>query len=118
MNVVEEGVANFRSFQADARDFFSRADERAQVEAEFHNKRDQEIKDALLEANSKLNARIGIASLIVGVLLVILAILALPELNHVLHGDLSRGDPGWRLASTKNTPQISTIPPSVELNSH
>ncbi len=89
MNVVEEGVSNFRNFQGDARDFFSRADERARVEMEFHNKRDQEIKDALLAANSKLNTRIGIASLIVGVLLVILAILALPELSRVLHGDLS-----------------------------
>ena len=41
-----EGVSNFRDFQVTARDFFSRADERAKNLEAFHNKRDQEIKDA------------------------------------------------------------------------
>ena len=43
---LKAGVSNFRSFQVDARDFFTRADERAKNEESFHNKRDQEIKDA------------------------------------------------------------------------
>ena len=50
MDRVEEGIANFRAFQVDARDFFSRADERATAEMTFHNQRDQEIKDALAVA--------------------------------------------------------------------
>jgi hypothetical protein len=44
---VEDGVSNFRAFQAEARDFF--AEHRAtEVEREKQlNKRDQEIKDSL-----------------------------------------------------------------------
>ena len=98
MNVVEEGVSNFRNFQVDARDFFSRADERARTEMEFHNKRDREIKDALAVANRRLNTHIAIASLIIGTMLLILSIIALPELNRVLHGDLSVKDSGQHLA--------------------
>jgi hypothetical protein len=63
MNRVEEGVSNFRSFQVDARDFFGRADERAKTEMEFHNKRDQEIKDALAAANENMNREIANAGL-------------------------------------------------------
>jgi hypothetical protein len=46
MDRVEEGVANFRAFQVDARDFFTRSDERALVEQRFRDKRDEEIKEA------------------------------------------------------------------------
>ena len=101
MNVVEEGVSNFRNFQVDARDFFSRADERARTEIEFRNKRDREIKDALAGANRRLNTHIAIASLIIGTMLLILSILALPELNRVLHGDLSVKDSGQHLAGSQ-----------------
>lgn len=55
MDRVEEGIANFRDFQSDARDFFSRADERAKTEKEFHNRRDAEIKEAM-EARHQENA--------------------------------------------------------------
>ena len=41
MNSVEEGVANFRDFQVDARDFFTRSDERAK----FRMKQDIEEKE-------------------------------------------------------------------------
>jgi hypothetical protein len=68
MNRVEEGIANFRSFQIQALDFFSRQDERAKNDEKQRNRRDQEIKDHLEAANSKVNIRLAIAALIVGVL--------------------------------------------------
>jgi hypothetical protein len=46
MDKVEEGVSNFRAFQVEARDFFTRSDERAKAEQKFHDKRDAEIKEA------------------------------------------------------------------------
>ena len=36
MDKVEEGVSNFRAFQVEARDFFTRSDERAKAEQKFH----------------------------------------------------------------------------------
>ena len=43
MDKVEEGVANFRDFQVDARDFFTRSDERAKhrVEQEVEEKEER-----------------------------------------------------------------------------
>jgi hypothetical protein len=68
MGRVEEGVSNFREFQSEARDFFSRADERAQNETAFHNLRDQEIKDALEARDKVLNRRLVIIGLILSIL--------------------------------------------------
>jgi hypothetical protein len=51
MNKVEEGVSNFRAFQSDAREFFTEARTQREAEIEFHNTRDQEIKDALAKTN-------------------------------------------------------------------
>jgi hypothetical protein len=59
MERVEEGVANFRDFQATARDFFSRADERAIREKLFHETRDKEIKEAIEAADKKRNDAIA-----------------------------------------------------------
>lgn len=83
MDRVEEGVANFKAFQRDAREFFTEAQTRALLEKEFRNTRDQEIKDALgatirhaEEADRKsalrqgwLMAGIGILTLLVAILL-------------------------------------------------
>ena len=68
MNRVEEGVSNFREFQVDARDFFSRADERAKDEEKQRNKRDQEIKDTLTERDARLNRRLVIIGLLISAL--------------------------------------------------
>lgn len=88
MNRVEEGVANFKSFQIDARDFFARADERARTEEAFHNRRDQEIKDAfnlrhqenvakLSEIGAGLNKKTliwNIAGVVVGITAIVVAV--------------------------------------------
>ena len=74
MDKVEEGVANFRTFQVDARDFFSRADERAKNEKAFHELRDKEIKTALEKANQVITEKLGRRSLawvVAGVLVAI-----------------------------------------------
>jgi hypothetical protein len=68
MNRVEQGVSNFREFQADARDFFSRADERAKNEAVHRNRRDEEIKSTLAASDRKMNRRLGFAGLVVAIL--------------------------------------------------
>lgn len=68
MNRVEQGVSNFREFQADARDFFSRADERAKNEAAHRNQRDEEIKSTLTASTRRMNRRLGFAGLVVAIL--------------------------------------------------
>lgn len=52
-------------FLTEARDFFSRADERAKNEEKYRTKRDQEIKDTLAETNISLTRRLMIAALII-----------------------------------------------------
>jgi hypothetical protein len=47
LRVVKEGVANFREFQQDARDFFTQSRTRDIEREKQTNKRDQEIKDTL-----------------------------------------------------------------------
>lgn len=70
-----EGVANFRSFQNDAREFFHRADERAKTEKEFHNTRDAEIKEAM-EARHRDNAfRFNVIGIVLTAVLALLAFL-------------------------------------------
>jgi len=63
MDRVEEGVANFRQFQFDARDFFAEYRENRRNNIEFQDKRDKEIKDRLDAANTKLNQNIATAGL-------------------------------------------------------
>ena len=43
---VEEGVSNYIKFMAEAQDFFTYARAKAETEEKFHNKRDEEIRDA------------------------------------------------------------------------
>ena len=77
MNRVEEGVANFRDFQQEARNYFTEARTRAATEKLFHEKRDKEIKEALQTSNDKLNQNISKRSLlwqVVGVLVAIMAV--------------------------------------------
>lgn len=68
MDRVEEGISNFRAFQTDARDFFSRADERAIAEKEHRDRRDEEIKKALHSrehsADHKLNAIMAVVAIL------------------------------------------------------
>jgi hypothetical protein len=59
MELVERGVANFREFQTDARDFFSRSDEREKMRDDT-NKRRARVHFALLG---------GLISLVVGLIL-------------------------------------------------
>lgn len=77
MNRVEEGVANFRGFQQEARDFFMESRTRAATEKLFHETRDREIKEALQASNDKLNRNISRRSLlwqVVGVFVAIMAV--------------------------------------------
>ena len=61
---LEEGVSNFRAFQVEAREFFTESKTRAKAEMEFHNLRDQQIKDALGSANLSIRRwMMGIAAL-------------------------------------------------------
>jgi hypothetical protein len=83
-----EGVSNFRDFQVTARDFFARADERARTEEAFHNRRDQEIKDAFIlrhqenvaklsEIGAGLNKKTliwNIAGVLVGITAIVVAV--------------------------------------------
>ena len=71
MGRVEDGIANFRDFQTFMRDFVSRNDERAKAEElrekteqEFHDKRDQEHKEAIVARDRTMNLRIALAGLI------------------------------------------------------
>jgi hypothetical protein len=51
VNKLEEGVSNFRAFQVEAREFFTENRTQRKSEMEFHNTRDQQIKDALGHSN-------------------------------------------------------------------
>ena len=96
MNRVEEGVSNFREFQVDARDFFSRADERAKDEEKHRNKRDQEIKDTLAERDARLNRRLVIIGLLIS------ALALWPVLKDLAHIKVSVTTP---IVSSQNQPQ-------------
>ena len=70
-----EGVADFRDFQMDAREFFHRADERAKTEKDFHNQRDREIKNAIDERHVENKGRqdrlmlwVALLTLVVGII--------------------------------------------------
>ena len=66
MRSVEAGVSNYvafmkeqRTVNAEVRDFITRTDTRATAEIDFHNRRDQEIKDALAKANQDIMSKIA-----------------------------------------------------------
>lgn len=87
MNRVEEGVANFREFQGDARDFFSRADERAMNDEKHRNKRDQEIKDELAAANRKHDRRMNVINIVLVLLGLLLGYLTYRDSQRKLSYD-------------------------------
>ena len=60
MDRVEEGVANFRDFQKDAREFFTRADERAKAEKTFHDLRDKENKERMDERHRQNQEKLAV----------------------------------------------------------
>jgi hypothetical protein len=68
MRVVKEGVANFREFQQDARDYFTEAKTRALENEKHTNRRDQEIKDTLADHNRKISIWIAVITVIIGFL--------------------------------------------------
>ena len=130
MDRVEEGVSNFRQFQVDARSFFDRADERARTEEAFHNRRDQEIKDAFnlrhqenVDKLSEISAGISkktliwnIAGVFVGIAALIISVLGIMFAVKMTHtSDLqqlflhSRSVPV--LSLMHQAPQESRIPP-------
>ena len=67
---VEEGVSNFRDFQQEARDFFTRADERA-IHRVQQEEEEKEERDRLDQRRSRLHFTLlgGLISLIVGLTL-------------------------------------------------
>ena len=98
MNRVEEGVANFRQFQTDARDFFSRADERAENEKDFHNLRDKE--------NAKREGRRWkLAGFVLAFLTLVIAVLTYLEANRQIHGNLTTAQPGTAVSSSQQPQQ-------------
>ena len=130
MDRVEEGVSNFRQFQVDARSFFDRADERARTEEAFHNRRDQEIKDAFnlrhqenVDKLSEISAGISkktliwnIAGVFVGIAALIISVLGIMFAVKMTHtSDLhqlflhSRSVPV--LSLMHQAPQDAQIPP-------
>ena len=54
MNVVEEGVANFRSFQTDVREFITRSDERAKQRAQ-QEQLEKEQRDKLDKKRARIH---------------------------------------------------------------
>ena len=100
MNRVEEGVANFRQFQTDARDFFSRADERAENEKDFHNLRDKE--------NAKREGRRWkLAGFVLAFLTLVIAVLTYLEANRQIHGNLTTAQPGTAVSSSQQPQQTA-----------
>lgn len=71
MNRVEEGIANFRTFQQDARDFFTEHRTEAREQDRQRKERDEEIKTALQAAERKQDHKLAI----IGVALACLTLL-------------------------------------------
>jgi hypothetical protein len=67
MNRVEEGIANFREFQKEGREFFNRADERALTEREYADDRAKEIKQALDRRDRNWNFRLMVIGIIISI---------------------------------------------------
>ena len=98
---VEDGVSNFRAFQAEARDFF--AEHRAtEVEREKQlNKRDQEIKNALDKYHTVQGNRQFWLMWAVGVLGAMIALLTYME----AHRQVKTGE--------LNLPKITQVEPAA-----
>ena len=101
MTRVEEGVANFRQFQAKAAEFFVRADERAENQIAFHNTRDAEIKAALDRRDRSLNRRLAV----IGLILTLIGLW--PVVKDVIHIKVSMTAP----TTSFNSPEDAKIPP-------
>jgi hypothetical protein len=68
MNRVEEGIANFRAFHQDVREFITRADTRDEERKDALERRDNEVKEAVRRRESKLNMWFAILGLTVAIL--------------------------------------------------
>jgi hypothetical protein len=97
-------------FLVEAHEFFTRADERAKTEMEFHNKRDAEIKAALKAANERETRRQGRSNIVLGILTFLLAALTLIEGNRQLHGKFSLLDQPGAVSYQQKAPQESVVP--------
>lgn len=106
MDSVEEGVSNFRDFQSDARDFFTRSDERAKhrVEQEAEEKED---RDKIDKRRSRIHFWwLGILSgIIVAGFTVLLAWAVNFESKHKISQD-------HHDQSAVQSPQTSDLPPT------
>ena len=71
--VTEKGVANFRDFTAEVREFITRADTRDEERERFQNKRDQEIKEALDRRDKRINSWLAVASTLILALTLLVA---------------------------------------------
>lgn len=89
-------------FIAEARDFFSRADERAANEKEFHDTRDAEIKRAIESRERRENRRWTLIMAILTVIGIVVAIVGVLEANRQMHGKFSFTTPDSALASTQD----------------
>ena len=78
MNRVEEGIANFRDFQADARAFFTRSDTRDEERKDHQNQRDKEIKDTLTASNRRFTKYV----VLIGLVPAIIEVLRLLKIIH------------------------------------
>lgn len=110
MERVEAGVANFREFQVDARDFFSRADERAISEEMQRNRRDQKIKETLIEHNAKMNNRLLMAGIVIAFLTLAVAYMGYLESVKQQHGIFSLTKPDTVVSSTQHAGSDSRRP--------
>jgi hypothetical protein len=93
MDLVERGVANFRDFQEDARDFFSRQDER------------EKIKDQLDKRRSRIHFALlgGLISLVVGLIIAAFTWAASFESRH-------------KVVSQHDVPGLQSNEPSLNAN--
>ncbi len=84
MNRVEEGVANFRDFQRDAREFFTEHRVLAKEMNRQREERDKQIKDALATAERRQNSRLSMIGLALAVLTLFCGAIAALEAWHQL----------------------------------
>ncbi len=84
MNRVEEGVANFRTFQQDARDFFTEHRTEAREQERRRKERDEEIKAALQAAERKQDRKLAIIGIALACLTLFCGAIAALEAWHQL----------------------------------
>jgi hypothetical protein len=103
MDRVEEGVANFRDFQKDAREFFTDSRSRAIAEKEFHDRRDKENAERQDLRDKKMAIRLTILGLVLG------ALALWPIIKDVLGVKVSVNAPPS--VSQQSAPQDTKLPP-------